>query len=192
MDQPELLQHLIDVLERQGIAYMVVGSFASMAYGEPRLTQDIDVVVDLSLAQVPALCRAFPDSDYYVSREAAESAVRDRKQFNVIHPTSGNKIDLLIISDDAWGRTQISRRRRVPILPELEGYCATPEDVILSKMVYYAEGGSEKHLRDITGVRKVIGEEVDFDYVWSWSNRLGLVEIWLAILQRLGLSAPQE
>ncbi len=185
MDQIDLLRQLVGVLDRLDIPYMVVGSLASAAYGEPRMTQDIDVVVDLKELQVPGLCHAFSSDEFYVSEPAALEAVRSKGQFNIIHPTSGNKIDLLIVPTSAWGQAEMSRRQRMRILPDLEGYCARPEDVILGKMEYYREGGSEKHLRDITGIMKVSADMVDRQYVSQWAQQMGLADIWLAILQRL-------
>jgi len=186
VEQVDLLLRLIETLERMGLAYMVVGSVASGAYGEPRMTQDIDVVVDLSINQVSPLCAAFPAPDYYVSPDAAREAVRRHGQFNVIHPASGTKIDFIISRQDAWGRAQISRRRRIQILPDREAYLARPDDVIIAKMLYYLKGGSEKHLRDITGILRVSGEDVDRAYVARWAGELGLVAIWDAVLRRLG------
>jgi predicted nucleotidyltransferase len=186
VEQADLLRHLIEVLEGLDVSYMLVGSVASGAYGEPRMTQDIDVVVALIPDDVPPLTRAFPSPEYYLSPEAARDAIRNGGQFNVIHSTSGNKIDMIIARRDAYGREQLSRRRRVWIFPDLEGYASSPEDVIVSKMAYYREGGSEKHLRDITGILKVSGEIVDRAYVARWAETLGLTEIWTAILRRLG------
>ena len=192
MDQIEFLRRLMDVLDRLGVPHMVVGSLASIAYGEPRMTQDIDVVVDLDERHVEPLCRAFPADEFYVSREAALEAVRTRGQFNIIHAASANKIDLLIPPADAWGRTEIARRERVRIFPDLEGYCARPEDVILGKMAYYRQGGSEKHLRDIAGILRVSGDAVDRRYVSEWAERLDLAEIWEAVLARLGRDSSEE
>ena len=186
MEQPDLLRRIIQVLEEMEIPYVVVGSIASGAYGEPRMTQDIDVVVDIHPDQVARFCAAFPPEEFYVSPQAALRAVRTRGQFNVIHPTSGNKIDLIVLKKEPWNLEQMSRRRREKLLPGCEGYVASPADVIISKMAYYREGGSEKHLRDITGILKVSGEEVDRAYVAQWSRALGLTEIWQAILRRLG------
>ena len=70
--------------------------------------------------------------------------------------------------------------------PGLPVYIAAPEDVILSKMGSYREGGSEKHLRDITGVLRVSGAQLDRDYVDRWARQLGLTEVWQAVLRRLG------
>ena len=61
MEQAELLRRVVDVLEEQGITYLLVGSLASGVYGEPRLTHDIDVVVELRAGSgCTALCRPFP------------------------------------------------------------------------------------------------------------------------------------
>ena len=185
MEQTELLQYVLQTLERLQIPYMLVGSFASAAYGEARFTQDIDVVIQLRRGDVDALCQAFPAEAFYVNREAALAAWAQGGQFNVIHPRSGNKIDFLTAVDDAYGQCQFQRRQRVNILPEVPAYLARPEDVILGKMRYYAEGGSEKHLRDITGILEISGEEVDRTYVARWAAALGLEEIWRSILRRM-------
>ncbi len=137
MEQADVFRMAIDVLEQLRIPYMVVGSAASSIYGEPRMTQDIDIVIDPTVDLLNQLCGAFPGDDFYVSAEAARDALKTRTQFNIIHPDSGNKIDFLIARQDVWGRSQLARRRRVLLLPSLEGSAAAPEDVIISKMVYY-------------------------------------------------------
>ena len=190
MEQDELFSLVVDILERLKITYLVVGSLASGAYGEPRFTHDIDVVVDINADQARTLCAAFPAPDFYVSEEAALDAITHKTQFNVLHPESGNKVDFMIAKPDAWGREQVLRRRRVQVLPGQEGFTGAREDIILSKMLYYAEAGSEKHLRDIAGILRVSGELVDRDYVQRWADDLGVADVWLRIRQRLG-EAPQ-
>ena len=184
MDQADLLRYAIRVLEESGITYMVVGSFSSSSYGEPRLTQDIDIVVQLADEQMDRLCAAFPQGEFYVSPEEVSRAVRDEDQFNVIHPASGTKVDFIIARTDPWGREQLRRRRRVLLFPDLEGYVASPDDTIIGKMLSYLEGGSEKHLRDITGILKVSADELDWNYIARWADELGLSEIWQAVLKR--------
>ncbi len=184
MEQTDLLRHVLTVLDGLRIPYLLVGSYASGIYGEPRLTQDIDVVIALPAGQAGALCAAFPAADFYVSLPAAQQAVR------VIHPGSGNKVDFMIARDDAWGQAQLARRRQIPIFPDRAGYVAAPEDVILGKLLYYAEGGSDKHLRDITGILRVSGELVDRADVTRWAGQLGVLEIWRAVLERLGEAPP--
>jgi hypothetical protein len=164
---------------------MLVGSLASGVYGEGRLTHDIDIVVDLASSQVDALCAAFPGPEYYVSLAAARQETARGGQFNVIHPTSGNMIDFMLARRDAWGRSQLERRQREQIFPDLVGYTAAPEDVILAKMWYYREGEHEKHLRDIASMLRISGEQIDLDYICQWAGRLGFTDIWQVILQRI-------
>ncbi len=143
MEQSDLLRLVLDVLEGQQIVYCLGGSLASGVYGEPRYTHDIDVVVDLRMEQVARLCQAFPTPEFYVSQQAAREAVTLRSQFNVIHPASGQKIDFLLVRDDAWGRGQMGRRRREEIVVGRPGYTAAPEDVILAKLWYYTSRGQK-------------------------------------------------
>ncbi len=185
MEQDELLGYLVHILEEQEITYLLVGSLASGVYGEPRLTHDIDVVLELRPDQVAQLCAAFPAGDYYVSERAAREAVARGSQFNVIHPASGNKIDFMLARQDAWGRSQISRRRLEQILPGRPGYTAAPEDVIIGKLWYYREGGSEKHLRDIAAMLQVSGDEIDKEYINHWTQQLDFTQEWQAVLDRL-------
>ncbi len=185
MEQDELLRRVVEVLEEQAVTYMLVGSLASGVYGEPRLTNDIDIVVELRADQVARLCQAFPAPEYYLREKTAQEAIAATSQFNVIHPASGNKIDFIIARRDAWGRSQIGRRRREQILPGRAGYTAAPEDVILGKLWYYEEGGSEKHLRDIAAMLQVSGDEIDIGYVDQWARQLGFTETWQTVVNRV-------
>jgi hypothetical protein len=185
VEQVDLLRRTVEILETLAVPYMIVGSFASSVHGEPRMTQDIDIVIDPTASQLDQLCATFEPEDFYVSQEAARQALARRDQFNVIHPDSGNKIDFMIARSDAWGREQIERRIVVPVLPDRDAYVARPEDVILATLLYYQEGGSEKHLRDITGVLKTAGARVDRAYVEHWADRLGVRAEWSAVLLRV-------
>lgn len=185
MEQTDLLRYAVETLEQLSLRYAVVGSFASGAYGEPRFTQDIDIVFELPASQIARFCQHFPGPEFYLSEAAVREAVQHHSQFNVIHPSSGNKIDFILNRQDAWGRSQIARRQAVELFPDRRSFLASPEDVILGKMVCYREGGSEKHLRDITGILRIRGELVDRKYVADFAQQLGLSEIWEAILKRL-------
>jgi hypothetical protein len=185
VEQADLLHLTVAILERLEIPYAIVGSFASGAWGESRFTQDIDILVDLKPSQVAALCGAFPDPDFYVSESAARDAVSRRGQFNVIHPTSGNKIDFMMAGNSPWARSQLARRKRLPLFPDRDASFAAPEDVILSKMVYFREGGSDKHLRDIAGILKISGEAVDRDYISQFAPELNVADVWRTILERM-------
>ena len=142
-------------------AYVVVGSIASIAYGESRFTQDIDIVAAFELRHVDQLLAAFPSSEFYLSEAAMRDAIRTSFQFNVIHPGSGNKIDFILPREDEWSRVQMARARRVRLLPDRDVMTAAPEDVILGKLWYYSLGGGDRHLRDIAGILRVTGNGVD-------------------------------
>src|SRR4051794_8425502 len=99
---------------------MIVGSYGSTVYGEPRFTNDIDVVADLPHDSVRAFCAAFPPPDFFLSEPAVLGAIANRFQFNLLHPASGNKVDVILPRDDEWGRTQLDRRRRIRLGEGLE------------------------------------------------------------------------
>ncbi len=186
MNQFELLARLVDEFERLEIAYMIGGSQASIYYGEPRYTNDIDVVADLRPEHVSGLLAAFPFPEFYLDAGAVQEAIRDRRPFNIIHPESGLKIDVIIPRQTLYDRTELGRRQTLPLVPGREAYFARPEDVILYKMIYYREGLSEKHLRDIAGILQISGDEIDRPYIERWAQELGLLAIWEAALRRLG------
>jgi hypothetical protein len=180
--QIELLRFVFNALESLKISYAVVGSFASSAWGEPRMTRDIDIVVALSTDQVEPLCAAFPEDEFCVSRAATLDAVRRGGQFNVIHPQSGNKIVFMIAGNSPWAVAQLSRCKWLQFEPGTEGYVATPEDVILGKLVYYHEGSSEKHLRDITGILDTSRDFVDRSYIAKQAAEFGVADIWREVV----------
>jgi hypothetical protein len=151
---------------------------ASIVYGEPRFTNDIDVVIRSTEAQVDQLCQAFPHEDYYVSADAAREAVRQRAMFNVIHPASGLKIDFIVAGGDEFNHSRFARRRRLPVVTGARIAFASPEDVIIRKLQYFREGRSEKHVGDIRGILSTTDQEIDRAYLTSWIERLGLQEEW--------------
>jgi hypothetical protein len=185
MEQSDLLKVLVTALDRLGVPYLLTGSLATSTFGEPRFTNDIDVVVRLTPGQVPGLCAAFPEPDYYCDRNAAEQAVRERFQFNILHPASGQKVDVIVATESEFDRSRLARGVRVPAGPDFEAIFSAPEDVIVKKLEYFREGGSEKHLRDIVGVLKVQGERIDRAYLAHWIARLGLAAEWALIEERL-------
>ncbi len=183
MDTPadDLLRSVIDILERLELRYFVTGSVAAIYYGEPRFTNDIDVVVDLPPERIPELLDSFPSGEYYLSEEALRHAVKQQGRCNVIHMASGLKIDLVIAADTLFNRSRFERARRVRPADDLEARFASAEDVILKKMDFFREGGSEKHLRDITGILMISGDQLDQDYIESWADQMGLETIWRTI-----------
>jgi len=184
MERSDLLQHVAGVADRMGLRYFVTGSTATIYYGEPRLTNDIDVVADLDESRVVEFCRQFPATEFYVSEPAAIDAVRRRSQFSIIHPVSGLKLDVIVPEKSLFNQSRFSRRRRIRTADDGEAWFASPEDAILKKLEFYREGGSEKHLRDIPGILKTSNSQLDNGYIEHWANDLGLADIWNAVMQR--------
>ena len=181
----ELLKKIVDVFEDLQIPYLVTGAVASIAYGEPRLTNDIDIVADLKEEHVDGLVKAFPPDDFYIDEEMVRQAIQDHGQFNIIHPSSGLKVDVMIKKKTPHDKSRFERIRRIYPMETYQANFAAPEDVIIKKMEYYKEGGSDKHLRDIVGILKISGESVDPNYIFEWAQRLGLFEIWDAIQKKM-------
>lgn len=151
------------------------------------MTNDIDVVVELDPFDAQAICNAFGADEFYISATAAHEAVEASGQFNLLHPASGNKIDFMVVADAGWARSQLDRSVEAPLLPDRSIRVARPEDVILGKLLYYREGGSEKHIRDINGILTSGAVEVDHDYLDGKVQELGVADEWQSILDKLGM-----
>ena len=184
MDQSELLHRIVQVLERLRLRYFITGSIATIFFGEPRFTNDIDVVVDLPAGRIPEICAAFPSPDFYLSEETVHRAVSRHGQFNIIHPASGLKVDVMVPADSLFNRSRFSRAKKVRPSPDFDATFSSAEDVILKKMEAYLEGGSEKHLRDIAGVLRISGAALDHVYIEDWADRMGTSEIWREVQKR--------
>lgn len=180
----DLLRHLVVALERMQVDYLITGSTATIYYGEPRFTNDIDVVVRLGERHIQLLRSAFPADDFYFSDEAARRALATGGQFNIIHPRSGLKVDLIMAATTPFDRSRFERGRRLHPAPDYDAVFAAPEDVILKKLLFYREGGSDKHLRDAAGVLKISGDVIDFDYLDAWAERLEVVDLWRRVRER--------
>jgi hypothetical protein len=181
MEQVEVFTIFTERLEQAGINYMATGSVASMLYGIPRFTHDLDLVIDLRSNQIKNIEDAFPLETFYCPPAEVlqiESRRPQRGHFNIIHHKTGFKADIYIHGVDelhAWG---LSQKTRIE-LSETKGlWVAPPEYVILRKLEYYREGHSEKHLHDIGGMLEVSGEIIDKTLVEKWVQTLDLQVQW--------------
>jgi len=144
---------------------MVTGAVASTIYGEPRLTNDIDLVVELNRESAEELFKAFSSEEFYCPPlEVIKLEVNRpiRGHFNLIHHNTGFKADVYLSGEDELHHWAISDRRRY----DIEGepiWLAPPEYVILRKLEYYQEGRSEKHLRDINSMIELSSDQIDFN-----------------------------
>lgn len=184
----ELMQKAANCFDRLGVSYRIVGSMASMAYSEPRFTNDIDFLVDLKPENVPALDAEFPDPDFYLSTSSAFEAIRQRRQFNILHIPSGLKIDVIQRKDTEFGQLDITHGRRLTNEGFYDAWFGSPENVILMKLRYFQDGGSEKHLRDIASVLLVQDQAIDRTYITEWAEKLGVLAEWEIVRERVDTS----
>lgn len=174
--------YVIDVLERLGISYMVVGGFAAIFYGEPRLTLDVDIVVDMKREHVQPFVAAFPIPDYYISKEGIWDSLQRRYPFNVIQPSTGAKVDLVPLPRDPFTLAAFQRRQRMEY--DQEGHTAffiTPEDIVLAKLIAFRETESDKHLRDARGVLVSQWDRLDLEAIRRRARAAGMLERFEAI-----------
>ena len=156
-------------LEAAEIAYMLTGSMAMNYYAQPRMTRDIDIVVELVSAQVDIVVRLF-SPDYYVAREAVAGSIKTRTMFNLIHQETIVKVDFIVRKDSDYRRTEFLRRQRVQ-LDGFETWIVSKEDLIISKLDWAKDSHSEIQLRD---VRNLLATGFDEPYLVRWTRELGL------------------
>ena len=177
MNQGEFFSFVIDVLEELDILYMITGSVASMAYGEPRLTLDMDIVIDLPERQAEEFCQKFGD-DFYKDLDSILEAIRQRDHFNIIHVPSGSKVDFYQLKDDVLSQQMFKGRRQESFRENKLASFSRAEDIIINKLIFYREGQSEKHLRDIRGMLEISGDQLDLAYIDNKTKELGLYSYW--------------
>jgi len=176
----EVLKDLSNRFENIGIDYFLVGSLGAMYYSRPRFTNDIDLVVQIRPNQIRDFETQFLPEDYYCPPfEILRDEVMRMGSFNLIHQATGIKVDIVLRKDTDFSRSEFSRRRQVLLLPGFQAYIATAEDIILKKLEFYREGGSEKHLQDI---REILAEtKVDQTYLQTWISLLRIEPEWAKV-----------
>ncbi|MGD8699685.1 MAG: hypothetical protein PVJ43_10370 [Gemmatimonadales bacterium] len=163
MSTPELHRVLLHPLHQTGLAYMVTGAVAAIAYGEPRMTNDVDVVVQLGPGDAEALISAFASNEYYVPPLEVIEEEQQRPRyghFDIIHRDTALRADIYLAGDDPLHEWAMARRRAASIGGDAIWF-APLEYVIVRKLEYFQQSGSDRHLRDIAGLLRVSGELVD-------------------------------
>lgn len=189
--QTSLLRQAARVLQTLGISHFVTGSQATIVYGEPRFTNDVDIVLELTVDRVPDFLRSFQRDDFYLSESAVRSAVERRGMFNLIDSTSGGKIDFVVAKNSDFDQSRFARIRKLEFSPTEMVMLASPEDVILKKMQWFKKDQSDRHVRDILGVLRIQNDSIDFPYIESWLEKLAVTEIWQLIRRRQQLPNPK-
>ena len=177
---------VVDAFDKLGVTYYIGGSFASSMYGEPRSTQDVDFVAELREEHVLPLVQLLQDR-FYIDEGTVRGAIETRDSFNVIHWDSAYRADVFVKPYDA--DDQALQRRRLEALgaEPTQAFFASPEDTVLSKLAWYVLGGevSQKQWRDIVGVLKHQGADLDWQYLQKRALETGVA----ALLDRARLES---
>jgi hypothetical protein len=183
MQEPNLFGLFASRLNDQKLNYMITGSVASIVYGEPRLTHDIDIVLDLDASDVNSFVAAFPTGEFYV---APVEVIRDeilrpeRGHFDLIHLDTGFKADIYLKGKSELHAWALERTRKI----DFQGIIlsvAPPEYVIIRKLEYFKEGHSDKHLADIKNILKNSKDLLDMRFIEAHCFRHGLSDLWQSV-----------
>ena len=190
IDYEEFIHLVIAALEAADIEYLIGGAVAAWAWGEPRATMDLDLVVDIPLTSISQLSKELSQRGMLVPEEVIlDNIMEDRADLpiNAIHMFSGYKADIYPLREgDELRVSAIKRRQKVNFGDPLgEVYLHSPEDLIIYKLWYYSLSQQTKHIRDITAIVMTLGDKLDHTYIDEWVIRKGLNIIWQDLLTKI-------
>jgi len=165
-------RRVVEALEKISARYVVVGSTAASAWGVARSTRDIDVVAVITRETVDTFLRALGNNEIYVPVDEAKAATIKGGSFNVLHTTTGGKVDVFVCqTSDAFESSRLDRRVKLKVLG-IDTWVSTPEDVVLSKLLWRVQTRSEVQWRDCVEVAAT--QKLDVKYLRIWATELGL------------------
>lgn len=189
-DPSEIARLLHPIFEQFEIPYYITGGVAAIIYGEPRTTRDLDIVINLPRSQIARLAVALEAAGFYCPPGAIEDIAVGRGQtVSVTHMAMILNADLVLNADTAFDRSKMARRQ----LESLGGtddqryWVASPEDVVLAKLLWGRRSQSEKQWRDVLGILKIQGQALSFDYLFQWAETLALTEALSRAIAEAGL-----
>lgn len=177
MEQERLLKRVAGILHKLEIPYCVTGGIAVTVWGRPRYTADIDVVIELLPQKLDRLAEELLkiDRDVYADKIMMQRALERKGEFNFIHPASGFKVDFRILKGDIFSKEQLNRRVKRKIANVWVDFIS-PEDLILSKLIWHKESGSDRQLEDIESVLRR-QKKLDWKYLRKWSKQHSTLKI---------------
>jgi len=173
-DELVILHRVTAALDSAGIAYMVTGSIALSVYAEPRMTRDVDLVVELSGTNGDRIIALFA-SEFHFDPDRIREAARHGGMFNLIHTATIVKVDCIARKTSPFRLAEFERRRRVELAGQAV-FVVSAEDLLLSKLDWARDSRSEVQLRDVRSLMEM-RPELDWDYVDAWAVELGLSDL---------------
>lgn len=185
MEQEELLRQIARILKGLKIPYLITGGIAVVVWGRPRFTADIDIVIELEYKNLDRLAEKLLgiDKEVYVDRLAMREALEKKGEFNFIHPAAGLKVDFWILKNDAFDRERMRRRIRKNVAGT-DVFLSSPEDLILIKLLWHKESGSELQLRDVESILR-IQKKLNWNYLKKWARLQGTIKILEALWKKI-------
>jgi hypothetical protein len=180
MPVPEVIELFIRPLNQAGIRYMVTGGVAAILYGEPRLTNDINLVIATARGDAERLLRAFERTDYYAPPLETVRMELGRDvggHFNILHVPTALRADVYSAGTDPLMRWGLGRRQVMSLGSE-ELPVAPIEYVILMKLQWLRQGATDRHLADIRGMLRLSSDLIAETGLEQWIERLGLEGEW--------------
>lgn len=168
----KVLKTVVLRLNKAGIPYMITGSVAMNYYAQPRMTRDVDIVVEIGSRDIEKFYGLFRN-DFYIDLGELKTAVKTRGMFNIIHLKEIFKIDFIVRKQNSFRALEFQRRRKVKI-DDFEVFLINPEDLILSKLLWAKKSHSEFQLKD---VKNLLQTQVDLGYIRKWANKLTVVKL---------------
>lgn len=183
LDIVGFLKLVLEALKAAHVDYLIGGAIAEWAWGEPRATQDIDIVINLPIESVGKLAKELEKRDMLVPAEIIlDTLLEDRADIpiNAIHIHSGLKADLYPVRPgDELRLSAFQRRQRIDYGPPIgRVYVHSPEDLVLYKLLYFSISQQPKHSRDIAAILRARKDQIDLGYIEEWATRLGLSSLW--------------
>lgn len=170
---------LADAFDLLAVTWAIGGSLASAAHGEPRATNDVDVVATLTAQGARQFAMQLGEA-FYADPDVAAEAARSHSCFNVIDNRSFIKLDVFVPAPGPLGAGQLDRRQLLPIFGGVRPLpILGPEDVVLQKLRWFELGGgvSDRQWRDIVSVLRIGGAAIDRAYLDGVAAHGGLTTL---------------
>lgn len=174
-EELEVLKIVTQRLREAGINYMISGSIAANYYTIPRMTRDIDVVIELNEGDIDKFVGLF-EGDFYINRETVANEVSRQGMFNLIYNQYVVKIDFIINKSSEYQQGAFSRRKQV-LIEQSPMWFVSAEDLVISKLVWAKESHSEMQLKDVRNLIETV-DNLDLKYIDDWIRGLGLEQIY--------------
>jgi hypothetical protein len=185
-DPSSIASLMVHILNAAHIPYYITGGMAAIAHGEPRATIDLDIVISIDLENLPAFAANLERQGFYVA--GLDDVVSGNLRcLNITHLESIENVDLIISGAAEFDLIKLERRQLYKLANDVEVAIASPEDTIVSKLIWRQESQSDKQWRDILGILKVQQERLDFVYIQYWVTKFGLDLDWQRAKVEAGL-----